>query len=206
MYSVNKEAEALLRHLEYARTSSSAPKGVVAAIERAICFVSPLIDYRVLYVAPASVDVEPSRVPLVTSHCPLCGNHLKAAEAQSQETLAYLHEPTGRLLHWRSQELCDNRRREWTALGRIGAPTITDELISVLIEVLDKVPLTDSTRESTPTASKARAVLAKAQGMTQAASEIASLRAKVREQADRIAALDALLDTAQPTETARNTR
>lgn len=45
-----------------------------------------------------------------------------AAQSAGQEPVAYLHESTGRLLHWQSRELCDNRRREWTALGRIAAP------------------------------------------------------------------------------------
>lgn len=38
------------------------------------------------------------------------------------------------------------------------------ELLAMLIEVLDKVPLTDSTRDAVPTAAKARAVIAKATG------------------------------------------
>lgn len=45
-----------------------------------------------------------------------------AAQSAGQEPVAYLHESSGRLLHAQSRELCDNRRREWTALGRVAAP------------------------------------------------------------------------------------
>lgn len=38
------------------------------------------------------------------------------------------------------------------------------ELLEILVEVLDKVPLTDSSRYVTQTAAKARAVIAKATG------------------------------------------
>lgn len=53
-----------------------------------------------------------------------------------------------------------NDEREAIARLMAAAP----ELLEMLVEVLDKVPLTDSGRDVTPAATKARAVIAKALG------------------------------------------
>ncbi len=46
------------------------------------------------------------------------------------------------------------------------------EMLNVLIEVLDKIPLTDSGRNVTPTATKARAIIAKALGTPNMPSDL----------------------------------